>query len=212
MAELLSGLTKIVIPDSESLVVDGRATPELMAVLNNLARGFNQIRSLDVPEVSDIEPSQLADDFGTIILGWDSLVDTTKYSTTASIPNDDTKPEITEGDAAFSLAYTPKRSDSTIYIDALMRATNVNGTHTIALFMSTQTECLASFPASISDLVYIRAEVASWGTSSRTFSIRHGQSGGGTGYIGSYIGSTATYNNSMISTMNIIERKNTPIS
>lgn len=212
MVALIPNSPKLVVPSSSSLIQGAEATPELMAFLNEVARLSNKIAAAEATVVDDITPDQLASDFGTVILGWETTVDATIRSTSATIPLDNTKPQISEGAEAFSLSYTPKRSDSKLFIEATFYATATGLTQQCALFMSSQNDCLAScVPAS--NYQVLRAEVDSWGTTSRTFSVRQGgTSGGNTNYIGSYRTGTATHDNAMLSVLTVIERKATPIS
>lgn len=212
MAELLSGVPKLVIPDSGSLIQGAEATPEFMALLNEIKRALDKVRGTDFPESEDITPQQLADNFGTIILGWSSMTDNVIRTATTVIPADNTKPQITEGDEAFSISYTPKRSDSVVMIEAVISGSAGPGVNsTAAMFMAGQADCLIATRITVQGLQTLRVEMPSWGTSSRTFSVRHGPSSTGTSYIGSQIGSTPLYDNATLSHMRVIERKDTPI-
>lgn len=211
MAEVLSGIPKLVIPDADALIVGAVATPELMALLNEIKRSLDKVRGANFPEPEGITPSQLADDFGAIILDWVTLLDAAVHSTTSIMPYDNSKPQVSEGAEALSQSYTPKRSDSKIFIEATYHqsVTAGGGNGTAALFMSSQNDCLAS--ARSIGVTTIRAELDSWGTTSRTFSLRHGPQNTGTSYIGSNLQGVAIYDNAMLSVLTIIERKATPI-
>lgn len=212
MAEVLAGTPKLVIPDADALIIGATATPECMALLNEIKRILDKVRGTDFPEVEGITPSQLADDFGTVILGWASMTDNVIRTATTVMPADNTKPQITEGDEAFSISYTPKRSDSIVMIEAVLSGSAGPGVNsTAALFMAGQSDCLIATRITVQGLQTLRVEMPSWGTTSRTFSVRHGPSSTGTSYIGSQIGSTPVYDNATLSQMRVIERKATPI-
>lgn len=212
MAEVLSGIPKLVIPDADALIVGAVATPELMALLNEIKRSLDKVRGANFPEPEGITPSQLADDFGTIILGWASMTDNVIRSATTIMPYDDTKPQITEGDEAFSISYTPKRSDSIVSIEAMFSGSASPGVNSsAALFMAGQSDCLIATRTTAPGIQILPVEMPSWGTTSRTFSVRHGPSTTGTSYIGSQAGSVLLYDNAILSHMRVIERKATPI-
>jgi len=212
MAEVLSGIPKLVIPDADALIIGAVATPELMALLNEIKRSLDKVRGANFPEPEGITPSQLADDFGTIILDWASMTDNSIHSSTTIMPADNTKPQITEGDEAFSISYTPKRDDSIVEIAAILSGSAGPGVNaTAALFMAGQSDCLVATRTTVQGLQTLSVEMPSWGTSSKTFSVRHGPSIAGTSYIGSQIGSTPVYDNATLSRMRVIERKATPI-
>lgn len=212
MAEVLAGIPKLVIPDSEALIQGAVATPEFMTLLNEIKRSLDKIRKQDFPETAEITPQQLSDDFGTIILGWASMTDNVIRTATTVMPADNTKPQITEGDEAFSIAYTPKRDDSTVMVEAVLSGSASPGVNsTAALFMAGQSDCLIATRITVQGLQTLRVEMPSWGLTSRTFSVRHGPSIAGTSYIGSQIGSTPLYDNATLSHMRVIERKDTPI-
>lgn len=212
MAEVLSGIPKLVIPDADALIVGAVATPELMAFLNEIKRSLDEVRGTDFPEAEGITPSQLSDDFGTIILGWVSMTDNVIRTATTIMPADNTKPQITEGDEAFSISYTPKRDDSIIEIKAVISGSASAGVNSsAALFMAGQSDCLIATRITVQGLQTLSVEMPSWGTTSKTFSVRHGPSIAGTSYIGSQIGSTPVYDNATLSRMRVIERKATPI-
>lgn len=212
MAEVLSGIPKLVIPDADALIVGSVATPELMALLNEIKRSLDKVRGANFPEPEGITPSQLADDFGTIILGWASMTDNVIRTATTIMPADNTKPQITEGDEAFSISYTPKRDDSIIEIKAVISGSASAGVNSsAAMFMAGQSDCLIATRTTVQGLQTLSVEMPSWGTTSKTFSVRHGPSIAGTSYIGSQIGATPFYDNATLSRMRVIERMDTPI-
>lgn len=212
MAEVLSGIPKLVIPDADALIVGSVATPELMALLNEIKRSLDKVRGANFPEPEGITPSQLADDFGTIILGWESMTDNVIRSATTIMPYDNTKPQITEGDEAFSISYTPKRDDSTILVEAMFSGSASPGVNSsAALFKAGQADCLVATRITAPGLQIMSVELPSWGMSSLTFSVRHGPSIAGTSYIGSQNGTVLLYDNATLSHMRVIERMDTPI-
>lgn len=66
---------------------------------------------------------------------------------TSKIYTDDTIPQITEGDSIISLAFTPKRSDSLIRVEATvpLYASGGGTEYTCALFRSDSTDALSAF-------------------------------------------------------------------
>lgn len=69
-----------------------------------------------------------------------------KINGTGSIPNDDTIPQINEGDQILSLTFTPKYSNSVLDIEVVVNAAvnDGNGSITIALFKNSNTNAIAS--------------------------------------------------------------------
>ena len=112
------------------------------------------------------------------------------FSTTSTIPLDDTIPQITEGAEILTCAITPTSATSKLYITAVFNTTaSIVALSTIALFQDST----------------VNALVSSWGTtSSTTFRVRGGMNSAGTFQING--GSGARYlGGSLISSITITE-------
>jgi hypothetical protein len=103
----------------------------------------------------------------------------------AAFPNDNTVPQITEGTQFFSQAYTPSTASCDILIRAfvnLAEATNVADDIGFGLFTNDSNDCLTACSGiwgvyatpygHDQGTKFIEYKIASWGTSSRTFSLR----------------------------------------
>ena len=99
-------------------------------------------------------------------------------------PDDDTAPQIDEGTEVFSQAYTPSTGSCDLYITAhfnLSESSNVANAISAGLWISDNTDALqvkSSYTEGTNPThnceMYISYKMASWGTSSKTFSIRTG--------------------------------------
>ena len=101
----------------------------------------------------------------------------------ASWPNDDTPPQITEGTEFFSQAYTPSTANCDLYIycsAGVRERTNVADDMGMALYISDNTDALrvtTEYNGGDQNTVHgqnsiITHKMASWGVSSKTFSLR----------------------------------------
>lgn len=123
---------------------------------------------------------------GTLLQVQRSLLNTAA-STTAVIPIDNTKPQITEGVEYTTIAFTPKSTSSTIKITLRGNfSKDTNEYATIALFKDSTANALASAPTYIAsgriaytELVYYEANTT---LTARTYRMRWGASGN-TAYI-----------------------------
>ena len=101
-------------------------------------------------------------------------------SLTTALPSDGTTPQSTEGDAIFSVSFTPQSASSKIYIRANVLVQNGgSGNASIALFRSTS--CLASNYTTVNSQptpLSIDFSENSPGTSAVTYSLRGGGSTG----------------------------------
>ena len=96
-------------------------------------------------------------------------------------PNDDTVPQIDEGNGFFSQAYTPSTANCDLYIycsAGIRERNNVADDVGMALFISDQTDALRVVTEYNSDSVVhganlmITHKMPSWGVSEKTFSLR----------------------------------------
>jgi len=123
---------------------------------------------------------------GALLQSQRSLL-TTAASTTAVIPIDNTKPQITEGVEYTTVVFTPKSTSSTIKVTLRGNfSKDTNEYATIALFKDSTANALASAPTFISsgriaytELVYYEANTT---LTARTYRMRWGASGN-TAYI-----------------------------
>ena len=104
--------------------------------------------------------------------------------THSNFPSDDTVPQRSEGDEIFSQAYSPSTSNCTLFITTYIRlgeASNIVNGIQCGLFISDNDDCLiigeeyADSGGNIhSGNVILMYSMSSWGTSSKTFSLRAG--------------------------------------
>jgi len=108
----------------------------------------------------------------------------TVQSITASIPNDDTKPQITEGTEVLSLSITPKSATSILQIQFIATGTiTANAFATTTLFEAASTNAiqvsvLSSIQSDAWQTWSLMKYVTSGTTSTQTYSIRMGTSTG----------------------------------
>lgn len=105
---------------------------------------------------------------------------------TTTIPNDDTIPQITEGDEYMTLAITPKSTSNILLIDVVWHgAGSVTGNMVVALFRDSVANALAAglqelaTSNGVEDL-FFRHEMTAPSTSAITFRVRAGQNNAGT--------------------------------
>lgn len=105
---------------------------------------------------------------------------------TTTIPNDDTIPQITEGDQYLSLSITPTNILSTLYIDIMLEiASNATGVFTVALFQDATANALSAMQqdyvtAAAQANFAFRHKMAAGTTSATTFKVRAGNVAAGT--------------------------------
>lgn len=97
----------------------------------------------------------------------------------ATVPQDTTTPQVTEGEQVFSQSFTPTRSDSTIRVRSKLTVEYAASRQAIyMLFTSGSTDCIQSdhgyFTANATDSLEFEHEFASPGTSAITISTRIG--------------------------------------
>lgn len=145
----------------------------------------NQAALGDLATKDTITKAELAADFAVLELGRAFTNTKSNSSTTASIPADNSIPQVGEGTLLFSLAYTPVAADSTLIIECEVQfglgASNQTGV--IALFKDSDANALAAdacFVVNNSETgrAKIHFEVSSGSTSSRTYTIRMGTNTG----------------------------------
>ena len=106
---------------------------------------------------------------------------------TTNIPNDDTIPQNTEGVEYMTLAITPKKSTSTLFIETVWVGTVANSGEvlTAALFQDSTADALAAVSHTVSSsgltvTIVLRHKMTSGTTSSTTFKLRVGGTSGNT--------------------------------
>ena len=119
-------------------------------------------------------------------------------SVSAVIPQDNTKPQITEGQEIFSIAFTPNSASSKILVTCnVFGAPSSNwGEMTLALFDGS-TDALAATGAAVggyshTQTLVLNHSLPSWGTTSKTLSVRAGPTSG-TMYINGSNGGAQLY-------------------
>ena len=133
------------------------------------------------------------------------------FSTTSTIPLDDTIPQITEGAEILTCAITPTSATSKLYITAVFNTTaSIVALSTIALFQDSTVNALVSSWGTTSagnsppPAMTINYSMTSGTTSSTTFRVRGGMNSAGTFQING--GSGARYlGGSLISSITITE-------
>lgn len=132
---------------------------------------------------------------------------------TTTIPNDNTIPQNTEGNAVSALdkAFTPKSASSTLIIEALINATHSAANNNIiaALFVDSTANALAAACETHSTgaeyvTLRLRAVISAGSTSARTYKIRVGGSAAGTTSVNGQSGA-ATMGGVLASSMTITE-------
>lgn len=134
-------------------------------------------------------------------------------ASTTTIPYDDTIPQITEGHRAFFIDFTPKRSDSRIRISTNlhMRSDNVSVLAAVAaIFESGVNDALGATVEFVNQTAPVHTfglsvDIASTGTSQRTFSVRFGPHNTGTMYLNGNETGTRVFGGVSASTMEIVE-------
>lgn len=139
-----------------------------------------------------------------------SQVYTTAGSTSTTFPNDNSKPQISEGVEIMTQAITPSNSSNILIIQGVVNIGTANTGNSIqfALFQDSTANCLAAWNAmprenNMSIAVPYFYRMAAGTTSSTTFKIRYaGQ--GGTTHVNQLSGGN-TYDSSYNSTMCVSE-------
>jgi hypothetical protein len=114
---------------------------------------------------------------------------TTQSTGSTVIPNDDTIPQVTEGDEYLTATYTPKSATSTLLIDVIAFTSHSVGDCQIAaaLFKDGAADAIAAGVSYVSAAkmlpVLVRHSMTSGGTSAITFTVRIGGSVAGTTYF-----------------------------
>lgn len=133
-----------------------------------------------------------------MVVGYGYAESATADSTATAIPYDDTIPQITEGKEYLTLAYTPKRADSLLEVEATIPVSSVSTaavTFAAALFRDATANAItaASWTASSGaatdkHAITVRTVVSAAAASATTFRLRYGPDSG-TAYVGSDAGS-----------------------
>lgn len=134
----------------------------------------------DMAAKDNVEYTDLATGFDDVCIQRVRTTSATKSSFSgATVPQDTTTPQITEGEQVFSESFTPQRSDSTIRVRAAVVAEySLSREAMIMLFTSGSTNCIQTghgycFP-STPQTITLEHEFASPGTSAITISLRLG--------------------------------------
>jgi len=139
----------------------------------------------------------------------------TKASGSTLIPNDNTKPQKTEGDEYMTLAITPTSATNKLCIDVLLHcAYSVNTIMLAAIFQDTNADALVVGwtsdyvlgGVSIGQL-HIKYYMTSGTTSATTFKVRAGAAVAGTFVLNGNWDNTDRFNGILISSITITEIK-----
>jgi hypothetical protein len=162
-------------------------TDATTTTLNNNGNAYLTVDASDV--VSLTNPLPLASG-GTGTVAANSVVQVVNYTTgalqsgTTVLPEDDTIPQITEGDEWFTLAITPKHADNKLLIQVVCNMGGDSALDTaLALFQDTTANALAvSFWTSYSNnrIFTINHFMTAGTTSATTFRVRGGSNAGTT--------------------------------
>jgi len=107
----------------------------------------------------------------------------TQSSTTSTIPQDDTKPQNTEGTELFTQAITPTDADSKLIVEVFLFAYD----GTLALFKDDTADALAAVRCATNFYSALLYTMVAGTTSSITFKVRYGPPSG-TGYYNKWVG------------------------
>lgn len=162
------------------------------------------------------QPSSFTPTASNALSGSIIQVVNTDYSTitsnAATIPDDDTTPQNTEGTEAFTVSITPNNSSNSLWIRARVHCSNSTATNRmiIALFQDSTAGALSTAQQYCSSSgavvpLYIDYFMSAGTTSSTTFKIRYG-SGAGTTYI-NRSGDSQRFNGTLISGITVMEIK-----
>lgn len=105
---------------------------------------------------------------------------------TTTIPDDDSRPEITEGDEYLSLVHTPLDASNILLVQVVVHSSSsVGGLHSVALFKDGGTFAIASAGFHIVNSNFfwthpLSHSLVAGTTSAITFTVRIGNSGAGT--------------------------------
>jgi len=130
-----------------------------------------------------------------------------KVSGSGTIPVDDTIPQKTEGDQILTVSITPKLATNKLRIDVSVQFQSASNTNSIALFQDSTSNALDArttisyVPSEMTMTYYMAAGT----TSSTTFNVRFGTSGGQTYYINSYTTNTRAFGGVCYSSITITE-------
>lgn len=201
MTEAIVGLKPLIIPDSADLI-EGGASQSLMYLLNDIKSRFDLIQGYQEPVV----PAP------PFVIQKVTFVDSSEVTISNGFPTDNTRPQITEGDLAQSVSFTPKKSDSKILIEWKgFVSRTASSTAAAALFTSGSTDAIdatfvfSSTAGGLSNANLV-GELDSWGTTARTISARIGALSS-TVFLNSFNG-TSLYGGALCSVMRITEYQN----
>jgi hypothetical protein len=109
------------------------------------------------------------------------------FTTMAAIPEDDSIPQITEGEELYSLAITPTNAISDLYIDVVVNANSTGQTYVqVALFKDGAADAIAACSvlteatATYSLPLVIKYKIPAGTTTTQVFSVRVGSVSGQT--------------------------------
>lgn len=134
----------------------------------------------DMAAKDNVELTDLATGFEGVCIQRVRTTSATKSSLSgATVPQDSTTPQVTEGDQVFSQSFTPTRSDSIIRVRSAVTVEYSATRQSIyMLFTSGSTDCIQSghryCSANTPETLWVEHEFASPGTSAITISTRIG--------------------------------------
>jgi hypothetical protein len=139
--------------------------------------------------------------------------DTSQYIDTV-FPQDNTKPQNTEGEEVITASITPSSNTNKVLVEALLNGTQENGgagTITVALFKDSDASAIATthhtFTAGYGGQIHLVFQDSPATASSVTYKIRAGYGAGGGGFFINQFASGAAYDGTMISCLKLTETK-----
>lgn len=163
------------------------ASADLSSLSTTVSSLENQVDGIggdlgDMAAKDNVELTDLASGFDGICIQRERSTTASKTAFSgATVPQDTTVPQVTEGEEVFSEAFTPTRSDSTIRVTSAVTVEYASALESIyMLFTSDSTDCIQSAHSychtGTPQTIFIEHEFASPGTSSITISTRVGGS------------------------------------
>jgi hypothetical protein len=139
--------------------------------------------------------------------------DTSQYIDTV-LPQDNTKPQNTEGEEVITASITPSSNTNKVLVEALLNGSQESGgagTIIVALFKDSDASAIAtthhSFPAQYGGQIHLVFQDSPATASSVTYKIRAGYGSGGGGFFINQFASGAAYDGTMISCLKLTEIK-----
>jgi hypothetical protein len=205
----------VVVADNEvttAKILDANVTTAKIADANVTAAKLasNAVETAKINSGAVTGP-KLAD--GMVVQTVYAQKDTSQYIDTV-FPQDNTKPQNTEGEEVITASITPSSNTNKVLVEALLNGTQENGgtgTITVALFKDSDASAIAttqhSFTAGYGGQIHLFFQDSPATASSVTYKIRAGYGAGGGGFFINQFSSGAAYDGTMISCLKLTEIK-----